>query len=149
MAMQGRAALLRKLARLPRAVKADSGRAVVSAADDLVARQKQAVAVDTGALRASIVATPTADGLRVRVTAGGPKTTVEARKGSGAKWDYALGVEFGVAAHKAGGLFAGARHPGQAAQPFFYPTWRLTKRAARAKISRAIGKSVKKAFAGG
>lgn len=67
---------------------------------------------------------------QVFIKAGGPTTTKPVRSGSGnATYDYAVGQEFGT-------------HD-QAAQPFFWPTYRLKKKRARSAIKRRITKAIK------
>lgn len=68
--------------------------------------------------------------LRVLVKAGGSLTTKEVRNGSGKTYDYALANEFGTAK--------------MTAQPFFWPTYRLKKKAIRAALSRSATKGIKK-----
>lgn len=48
--------------------------------------------------------------------------------------------------HKSEGRFARRTHPGTAAQPHIFPTWRSLKPAARKKINAAINKAVRKAM---
>lgn len=62
---------------------------------------------------------------------------------------YARWVEFGTSPHINGGYFAGTKHPGTGASPFFYPAWRANRRKAKGKISRAINKAAKRVAAGG
>lgn len=66
--------------------------------------------------------------LQVLVKAGGPLTTKEVRKGSGRAYDYALANEFGTEKMKA--------------QPFFWPSYRLTKKRIRAGIARKARKAI-------
>jgi HK97 gp10 family phage protein len=129
-----------KLARLPKKARAALVSANLKSADLMVGLAQQAAPVKSGALRASIRKEADENGV-VRVKAGGALTRVEVRKGSGAAYDYAVAVEFGTKPHKAGGKFAGAEHPGQAAQPFFYPSYRLMKRSARARAGAALRKA--------
>jgi len=164
MAMQGRNTLLRWLARMPQRTRDALARATQTEASRIVGKMRLAAPVDEGVLVASIKATAQAGGARQKITAGGATTMVEARKGSGEMWDYALGVEFGVRPHRLGGfarpklstrlkraLKGGGRqrHPGQAAQPFFYPTWRAARRGARSAMTRAVKKSLTQGASGG
>jgi len=55
---------------------------------------------------------------------------------------YAHIAEFGAAPHVVGGQFAGAMHPGQAAQPFFYVTWRAERRSFKARQKRALRRAI-------
>src|SRR5262245_54616734 len=63
------------------------------------------------------------------VQAGGPTTTHPVRKGATQKYDYALGVEFGT--------------EDTPAQPFFWPAFRVNKRPAKARATRALNKAIK------
>lgn len=143
--VSGKASLFRKLDALPVLVREATQPAVEKVAADVVATMQARAPRKSGKLRTSIRAVPRAKGMAQVVVAGGRSTQVEVRKGSGKMWDYALGVEFGVGKHVAGGLFEGADHPGQTAEPFFYPTYRAAKRSAKQRISRAMGKGVRKA----
>lgn len=62
---------------------------------------------------------------------------------------YARWVEFGTSPHINEGKFAGTKHPGTRAQPFFYPSWRANRRSAKSKITRAITKSARQVAKGG
>lgn len=62
---------------------------------------------------------------------------------------YARWVEFGTSPHINGGIWAGTKHPGTRAQPFFYPAWRAYRKGAKSKMGRAINKSAKKVAQGG
>jgi len=53
-------------------------------------------------------------------------------------------LEFGTAPHVNGGKFAGSKHPGTAAQPHIFPTWRAMRRKAKRKIATAVNKAVRK-----
>jgi len=53
-------------------------------------------------------------------------------------------LEFGTAPHINAGKFAGTKHPGTAAQPHIFPTWRAMRRKAKRKIAGAINKAVRK-----
>lgn len=62
---------------------------------------------------------------------------------------YAHLVEFGTKPRKNGGKFKGTDHPGTAAQPFFYPAYRLGKKAVLSRINRAVRKAARTAAAKG
>lgn len=145
MAMQGREALLKRLARIKGAPRRTGRKALEDAAAAMVATMKSLAPVRSGKLRDSIKYRMGAGGdadLSVLITAGGPETTVEVRKGSGKPFDYALAAEFGVAAHEAGGKFEGAEHPGAQSQPFFWPAYRAHRRAAKSRITRGLKKGI-------
>jgi len=74
-----------------------------------------------------------AGGLQVTIYVGGP----DARD---AAWH-----EHGTRPHIVGGLFAGAVHPGTAAQPFFFPGWRAKRNEVRKMLREAIRAAVLKA----
>jgi HK97 gp10 family phage protein len=63
--------------------------------------------------------------------AGGASTTVAARNGQG-NYNYAIGAEFGT-----------SKEP---AQPFFWPSYRVRRRAAREAITSVTAKALKAEF---
>ena len=144
--LEGAGLLLKRLRALPVKVRARTGPAVQKNAEELAAMMRSIAPVDSGALKASIKAIKE-DDLSVRVKAGGAPTMVEIREGSGVMWDYALGIEFGIAPHKAGGKFEGAAIPAIRRQPFFWPVYRLVKRRYRSRIAAAMRKGIKDALA--
>lgn len=130
--------------------------AMEKGADELVEAMKRLAPVDSGALRDSIGWTwgdapkgamvidsfdsgrETAD-MRITIYAGGKEAF------------YARFVEFGTRPHSLArnasvkrGLRQdqGARHPGTAAQPFFFPAYRAQRRRIRARITREIRKAI-------
>ena len=68
--------------------------------------------------------------LRVAVKAGGPLTTKPVRKGASVEYDYALAVEYGTQE--------------QAAEPFFWKSWREKRRRVRAAIKRRVRQEVER-----
>lgn len=58
-----------------------------------------------------------------------------------ARWE-----EFGTRPHPNKGLFEGTDHPGTAARPFFFPTFRLRRKALLSRISRAMRLGIKEAL---
>lgn len=72
--------------------------------------------------------------------------------GPGERAFHAHLVEFGTAPHAAGGMFAGAAHPGTAPQPFARPAWDAKKDEAleivatelRAQIDKAIARQARR-----
>lgn len=54
-------------------------------------------------------------------------------------------LEFGTKAHINKGRFAGTEHPGTAAQPHVFPTWRGYRKAAMKKVRDAINRAVREA----
>lgn len=140
----GLEALKRKFRALPGAVQAEVKKAVPDAADELVGMMQRLAPRNKGALVASIRREQREE-FRAVVIAGGTQATKrEARKGSGQFTDEAILAEFGTKPHRIGGKFKGARHPGTAAQPFFYPAWRASKKRIKSKLSRSITTGIKK-----
>lgn len=144
--------LKRKLARMSRATKEEIRTALAQSAGEIAELMRRTVPVADGDLRDSIIwqygdqekvsysqtlgSVTAGHELSVRISAGNSKVR------------YAHLVEFGTAAHVAGGKFAGAQHPGTTAQPFFYPSYRLGKKRAKARINRATTRAAKKVAAG-
>ncbi|MBS0237086.1 MAG: HK97 gp10 family phage protein [Proteobacteria bacterium] len=123
--------LRKKLEAIPKAAREAAMASLQKSADELVNAQKALVPVRSGALRDSIRAEARHDQLKIVVIAGGPTTTKAARAGHGS-YDYSLGVEHGTAE--------------MAAEPFFYPAYRLLKKRLRNRTKRAINKAVKQEF---
>jgi HK97 gp10 family phage protein len=96
-------------------------------ADGLVSRMKSVVVHGpTSALANSIRKAPGRRETQVRVMAGGASTT---RSGGGKPYDYARAVEFGTEK--------------VSAQPFFFPTFRLMRKAMQSSMRRKITKRIK------
>jgi HK97 gp10 family phage protein len=141
-----------KIAALAPATKEEIRSALTASAEEIVQLQKRLVPVDRGDLQMSITwqwgneakiaysqTLGTISGeheLAVRISAGNSKVR------------YAHLVEFGTHAHIAGGKFEGAQIPAIPAHPFFYPGYRLGRKRAKSRISRAITKAAKKVAAG-
>ncbi len=161
--VQGRDRLLQKLAAIPQYMRADISRAIDAGAADIVATQKRLAPKKSGALANSIKAvkggyTPensNVRGVSASGSLGDPELTVTIVAGDAKAW-YARLVEFGTAPHKiratrpggllnvSGRLIKEVSHPGGDAKPFFYPGFRANKKRVRARISRAISRTVKK-----
>jgi HK97 gp10 family phage protein len=67
---------------------------------------------------------------------------------------YARWVEFGTQPHAVGagsditrGRQSGAGHPGTAAQPFFFPSYRANRKAAKRAVTTAVRKAARKVAA--
>ncbi|MET3899674.1 HK97 gp10 family phage protein [Devosia sp. UYZn731] len=145
--------LRKKLRRLPELARQEISLAMEKSAAEIVDLAKSLVAVDHGDLRESIgwtwgdapkgsitlgqVKGPATGNLRITIYAGDDKAF------------YARWVEFGTSAHVNGGLYAGSDNPGTPARPFFFPSWRAGRKRAKARVTRAITKSAKRAAAGG
>lgn len=114
------------------AVIAVADAALDHATDEIVAEQKRLAPKNTGALAASIRKEKRGP-LSYVIKAGGSLTTREARAGSGKAYDYAMGQEFG--------------NHHSPAQPFFFPGYRIGKKAAKREVRNAIKQAIKTAAA--
>jgi HK97 gp10 family phage protein len=149
--------LNRKLALLPVAARRRIREAMQQGADEIVAMMKALVPTDSGDLKNSIdwtwgtapkgaltIATVRGQGMRNT----GSENTITIYAGNADAY-YARFVEFGTAAHTAGGMFAGATIPAIAASPFFFVSFRANRKRVKSRITRAINKSAKEVAAGG
>lgn len=152
MTILGLARLNRKLKKLPVQAEKRIKEAMEEGANEIVAMMKSLVAVDSGDLRDSIGWTwgdrPKYSQVLATVKSKDGKLVLTIFVGN-TKVRYAHLVEFGTAAHINGGKFAGTEHPGTAAQPFFFVSWRALRRRTKSRISRAVTKSAKEVAAGG
>lgn len=150
--IQGLDRLKKKLRQFPEVAKAEIRKAMEQGADEIVSLMKSLVAVDSGELRDSIGWTwgdrpkysqvigsvKSADGnMVITIFAGNSRVR------------YAHLVEFGSSPRVNGGMFAGSQHPGTAAQPFFFVSYRALRRRSKGRVTRAINKAAKKVAAGG
>lgn len=128
-------ALRRRFERVKDAARAEAMKALVDEANEIAAAMRRAAPVDSGALRDSIRVEVDQAKMRVYVKAGGQATMVKVRTGASSskapKIDYTAFVEFGTTDTRA--------------QPFFWPTWRLSRRRAAGKVTRRISKALKTA----
>jgi len=152
MAVLGLTRLNRKLKAMPEAAKAEIAKAMEQSAKEIVALAKSLAPVDDGDLRDSIGwtwgAAPQGAVTLGKVKASGGNLVITVYAGGGDAF-YARFVEFGTAPHLNDGRFAGSEHPGTAAQPFFYPSWRAGRKRAKGRVTRAITKAAKRVAAGG
>lgn len=138
--------LFRKLRDLAPEIQKELGEANAKSAHEMVAIAQSLVPVSTGKLRESIVATPPGE-LPPAYSQGGTNAQASSSwmvSAGNSAVRYGHLVEFGARAHKAGGMFEGADHPGAPAQPFFFPAYRLIRKRMRARASRAINRAVKR-----
>lgn len=149
MTIEGLDRLNRKLTKaIPAAAYRRVKEALEESANEAVAAMKRLAPVDDGDLQMSIswtwgdapkgalaIATSkaSADGMRITIYAGGGDAF------------YARFVEFGTAPHVNGGLYAGSKHPGTRAQPFFFPGWRMVRRKVKGRVTRNIKRAIKEA----
>lgn len=131
---EGLASFQRRMQAIPKAVREAVSPALVGAANDVAAMVRVLAPVDEGALRES-----------VEVTAPGQATPPYSQPGGAATApSNAALVTVGNSEVRYPHLQEyGTMH--HAAQPFFWPAFRLTRKKAAAKIKRAIGKAVRAA----
>lgn len=137
-----------KLAAMPKAAKEEVRKAIAQSADEIVQTQKRLAPVEDGDLQMSITwrwgdEQRVAYSQTMGIVSDGHELSAAITAGN-TKVRYAHLVEFGVAEHKAGGMFAGATIPAVPASPFFYPGYRFGKKRAKSRISRALTKAAKK-----
>lgn len=131
--------LLRKLKVLPDAARAEIRVVLAQQADEVVAMMKRLAPEDSGALRKSIGwnwGNKTPQGAMSIATVGKGDLTITIFAGSKEAY-YAVMVEFGTAAHVAGGKFAGAEIPAIPPQAFFWPSWRALRKGVKSKLRKA------------
>lgn len=104
-------------------------------AEDIVGMAKRLVEVGDGTLRDSIRMSPGEAETSFVVEAGGPTTTKPVRNGADAEYDYALALEYST-----------SRQP---AEPFFWPSYRVARKAHKGRVTRALKKAIQEAGLGG
>ena len=134
--MQGMSKLRRTLKALPEHVENAVQPALKKSGDDLANMQRSLAPKDTGALAASIHVTNPGETTPAYSQPGGsrvagPNEVIITAGNSEVR--YAHLVEFGTSE--------------AAAQPFFWPAFRLQKKRLENRIKRAIAKAVKDGFA--
>jgi HK97 gp10 family phage protein len=117
---------------IPQAVRDAVTPALVKSGEELVARMQALAPVDTGALKASIIATPPGGTTPPYSQPGGstvvPENAVYVTAGN-RDVRYPALVEFGTSHSKA--------------EPYFWPAYRLTRKRIANRVKRAIGKAVR------
>lgn len=142
--VKGIPSLRRKLIALKEKTLPDIRPAMEQAANRITDMMRRVVPVGQGDLLASIGWTwgeAPRGSVSVSARAGQNKITIFA---GNEKAFYARWVEFGTAPHEQGGKFAGTDHPGTAAQPFFFPSFRANRREVKRMITRAIRDAMRK-----
>ncbi len=134
MKIEGRDRLRRKIAALPGAIRAELMKALVTSGAEINGLQRRFVPREDGVLAGTIDMIEKPADLQVVLVAGGPATTRPVRDGADAEYDYAFGQEFGTQE--------------MPANPFFFPGYRLGKKRAKSRISRAINQAAKKVAGG-
>lgn len=139
---------MRKLAALHPTIATELNAMNKAAAEKMAEYARQFVPVRTGALKESIVVTPPGE-TPPPYSQGGvqgqpvPENAYAVSAGNKAVRIAHL-VEYGSNPHVLGGFFEGAQHPGSRARPFFWPAYRITKRAHRKESNKALTKAIKK-----
>lgn len=124
--------LKKRLAAIPRAVKEAVVPALMASGNELADRMKALAPEDTGDLKNSITVTPPGGTTPPYSQPGGSRTAGETQVLVTAGNDevrYPHLVEYGTAE--------------AAAQPYFWPAYRLTKKRAANRIKRAVRKAVR------
>lgn len=139
----GLARLEQKIKALPSIAIEKIKAAMEASADHIVRMAKSLVPVDDGDLMNSIGWTwgaPPRGALTLGKLTGselGKGLTITIYAGNDVAF-YARWVEFGTAPHINGGLFAGTEHPGTTAQPFFFVSYRATRKKTKRDIRKAV-----------
>lgn len=146
------ARLDRKLKRIPEVAKELIKSAMEQGANEIVDMMKSLAPQDSGDLHDSIGWTwgkkpKYAQAIAVMKSSLGGELTITIYAGN-SKVRYAHLVEFGAKPHIAGGMFAGAKHPGSPAQPFFFVSYRANRKKVKSRIRRAITKAAKEVAGG-
>lgn len=153
----GLSSFQKRMRAIPQAVRDAVRPAMERSAEEICTIARGLCPVDDGVLKASIGWTWGAapqGSISLGAVSDGSALSITVYAGNDAAF-YARWVEFGTAAHalgKGSDLHGtggrrrrqhGTMHPGAAAQPFFFPAYRLGKKRAMNRIKRAIGKAVK------
>lgn len=148
------ARLDRKLKRLPTVAKAEIKAGMEEAANEIVAMMQNLVPIgDSMALHDSIAWTwgkaPRGSLAIATVKSSMASDLTLTIYAGDAEAFYARWVEFGIKAHVNGGMFAGSKHPGTRAQPFFYVSWRANKKPTKARVRKAVRTAARKVASSG
>lgn len=122
----------RRLMKIPAEVRTAAFTALAKNVQETANAMKQAAPQEDGTLKASVRVEFDPANVRAKIRAGGDTTTRPVRNGSSATYDYALAQEFGTEK--------------MAANPFFWPMYRLYKKSRRPAVKRAMTKAIKKHF---
>ncbi|WP_426229294.1 HK97 gp10 family phage protein [Pararhizobium sp. DWP3-4] len=146
------ARLDRKLKRLPLVTSQKIRLAMENIADDIVSMMKSLVAIEDGDLRDSIGWTwgkaPKGSLAVASVKASlGGDLTITIYAGSTEAY-YARWVEFGTARHPNNGKYEGTIHPGTAAHPYFYVSFRANRKSGLRAIRKATRDAAKQVVSG-
>lgn len=151
--------LQKRLAAIPKDVKAAVVPALMASGEELAARIKTLAPEDDGDLKDSVAVTGPGQSTPPHSQPGGSRVAGENEviiTVGNEDVRYAHLVEYGVAPHsvekgvgtRVGRLLSklsgtNEMHPGAEAQPYFWPAFRLTRKRIANRVKRAIGKAVK------
>lgn len=159
--------IIAKLKQIPDVAVAAARIAMEEGAQEVVSQMRALVPVDSGDLRDSIGWTwgdvPEGsfevDEIRSGQNQGDQYATLRIKIYAGSRDAfYARFIEFGTQSHslvrnasveRSLRQEVGARHPGTAAQPFFFPAWKAHKAKFRALIRRRVQAAIKEAWRNG
>ncbi len=128
------ARLQKRLAAIPKRVREAVQPALIQCGDELVGRMRALAPEDSGDLKKSIVATPPGQATPPYSQPGGSQVARENQvlvTAGNSKVRYPHLVEYG------------ATHA--AAQPFFWPAYRLTRKRIANRVKRAMRKAIREA----
>jgi hypothetical protein len=126
--------LRRKIGALPSAIRAELMKALVTSGREINDLQRRFVPVEHGVLAGTIGMLEKPADLQVTLLAGGAPTEKVVIDGQDGDYNYAFAVEFGT--------------KDAPAHPFFFTGYRLGKKRAKSRISRAITAAAKKVAGG-
>ena len=144
----GSVKLARQLKAMSTETRSAIKQAIAESADEMVELARKLAPKKSGKLAKSIVATfggnaPKYSTFRSKLE-GDPDLSAVISAGN-SKVRYAHMVEFGTAPHVNKGRFAGTRNPGTEARPFFFVSYRATKKSMKSRIARAVTRAARKA----
>lgn len=128
------ARLKKRLAAIPKKVREAVQPALIKSGDELVDRMRHLVPKDTHALERSITATPPGQATPAYSQPGGSRVAAENQvlvTAGNADVRYPHLVEYG--------------HANAAAQPYFWPAYRLSKKRIANRVKRAMRKAIREA----
>jgi hypothetical protein len=156
--LEGWQRLQRRLKAIPVAVRLETQKAVVQAAEDVADTQRALAPIDDGDLLESITVTPGGQRTPPHSQPGGativPENAALVTAGN-SNVRYAHLVEFGTAPHlivpknakalgRDGQFGERVDHPGATGRPFFFPGYRMSRKKAARKIKAAMSRAIRK-----
>lgn len=142
--------LKRRIAAMAPATREEIQKALKQSGAEIADMARALAPEVSGDLKRSIGSTigeyrPDNSNVRGIAEGGGHDLAVTIHAGDAEAW-YARLVEFGTEAHEQPkNRINGGEHPGASPTPFFYPAFRLGKKRAKSRISRAVKLAAKKA----